>query len=63
MRFLRVAYLDMASEVPSTEQFVGLLEKTNLQDGNFTTETYQPGTSGESFLYRTLVETTKIQVD
>ena len=57
MRFLRKAYLDIASpgDVPSEQKFFDRVFATiPLSDAAFTTENFNPGTSGEARLYRVL---------
>lgn len=57
MRLLRPTYLYLASpgEVPTKEAFLGLLEKSKLQDRDFSVDRFKPGTSGETLLFTTLV--------
>lgn len=54
MRFLRPAYLQLVSpgEVPTIQQFSHIFSKISIQD--FSSDTYKPGSSGESLLYQTL---------
>ncbi|WP_276744339.1 DGQHR domain-containing protein [Victivallis vadensis] len=56
MRFLRVAYLYLTTPggVPTIEQFTTILNKIEIHD--FSVETYVSGSSGESKLYRELLE-------
>jgi DGQHR domain-containing protein len=57
MRFLRKAYLDIASpgDVPSEQKFFDrVFANIPLSDAAFTTENFNPGTSGEARLYRVL---------
>ncbi len=58
MRFLRPAYLKISSpgDVPEAEKFSDFLQLVALKDGDFNTERFPPGTSGEALLFRTLVE-------
>lgn len=53
MRFLRPAYLDLGKpgQVPTTEQFSGIFRRMRLQDHDFTTVNFVPGTSGEVALF------------
>jgi DGQHR domain-containing protein len=53
MRFLRPAYLDLGrpGQVPTTEQFRGIFGRMRLQDDEFTTANFVPGTSGEVALF------------
>lgn len=57
MRFLRPTYLKITSPggVPSTEEFLSVFEKINLNDDSFVIDTFKPGTGGESSLYHALV--------
>lgn len=57
MRLLRPSYLYLASpgEVVSQDEFLKLFRRAKLKDEEITTETYQPGTSGETLLYHTLL--------
>ncbi len=57
MRFLRNAYLEIASpgDVPSAKKFYDrVFEQMPLNDSVFSTEEFIPGTSGEARLYRVL---------
>jgi len=62
MRFLRPSYLHLTSPggVPKIAGFKSILDKINLNDDQFTTDDYNPGTSGESKLYRTLIDKAKL---
>jgi len=62
MRFLRPAYLHIAEpgQVPKQESWLALLAMVNLRDEDFTVENFEPGTGGESKLFRRLMESTKI---
>ena len=64
-RFLRPAYLSVArpGEVPSKEDFETLLKKVRLQDREFDTTTFVPGSGGEARLVRTLLEQSGVAVD
>ncbi len=57
VRFLRPAYLHLTSpgNVPSTKDFQVLFDKIQLSDSDFTVDTFKPGTSGSSELYRVLL--------
>jgi DGQHR domain-containing protein len=56
MRFLRSAYLDVTApgEVPPRDQFEKVFKRINIQDEEFNTENFKPGTSGEVALYNAL---------
>ncbi len=56
MRFLRPAYLYLVGpgEVPTREQFDKVFKRIQMNDDEFTTDNYKPGTSGEVALYNTL---------
>lgn len=53
VRFLRDAYLHLTSkpEVPSKDSFLEILRRVDLDDKDFTTEMFPPGSSGASLLY------------
>jgi DGQHR domain-containing protein len=53
MRFLRPAYLNLVGpgEVPTREQFGNIFKRIQMNDDEFTTDNYKPGTSGEVALY------------
>ena len=59
MRFLGPAYLAIVGSeigsVPRRTAFENLLGRVELEDGDFNTETFPPGTSGESGLYGRLI--------
>lgn len=63
MRLLRPAYLHYGQpgDVVSSEQFFELFKRCALKDNDFTTERFQPGTSGEAELYRTLLKETHLE--
>ena len=56
MRFLRPAYLYLVGpgEVPSRAQFDTIFDKINMNDSEFTSDNFKPGTSGEVALYNAL---------
>nr|WP_238486859.1 DGQHR domain-containing protein [Cupriavidus pauculus] len=58
VRVLRDAYLHLVApgEVVSQGAFMTLLRKSTLDDGDFTTDRFLPGTSGETSLYLTLCQ-------
>jgi DGQHR domain-containing protein len=62
MRFLRPVYLYLNSPgmVTSTQNFLGVLNKIQLADRDFTIDRFKPGTSGESELYKTLLEESRV---
>jgi hypothetical protein len=62
MRFLRPAYLDLAAPGASVSvaSFSKLFSRIQLQDDDFTTVRFQPGTSGEAELYRTLLRDARL---
>lgn len=57
MRLLRPAYLHLAKpgEVVGPGSFLTLLRKSRLEDKDFNTDNFKPGTSGELALYRSLL--------
>lgn len=56
MRFLRLAYLKASAgvlgRVPSEQQFLAIFQGMDLQQDDFNSDLYVPGTSGESYLLR-----------
>lgn len=56
MRFLRDAYLHITTKptVPSKEDFARILARSDLNDRDFNTERFPPGSSGASALYNAL---------
>lgn len=58
MRFLKPAYFRYTTEptVVPKASFDALFAKIKLEDGDFTVETFSPGTGGSSKLFRTLQE-------
>lgn len=58
MRFLRDAYNSVArpGQIVARSEFESLFRHMELDDADFTPEIYKPGTSGESALYRDLLE-------
>lgn len=60
MRFLRPVYLKISSNkteyVPSTDEFSSHFKSVEMADADFNIETFPPGTSGESALYKILIE-------
>lgn len=57
MRFLGPAYLYLTGPggVPTKGEFLTLLERVSLKDPDFNVDRFKPGTSGESELYRILL--------
>ena len=57
MRFLSDAYnhFDRPDEVIPTGHFEELFETLDIGDGEFNTEKYPPGSSGETALYKDLL--------
>ncbi len=58
MRFLKPAYRSLATrtEIPSQEAWLELFKKVSLNDADFTVENFEPGTSGETKLFKRLLE-------
>ena len=58
MKFLRPAYLELKKPggVPSPEEFSRVIDRVKLSDSDLTTDNFVPGSSGESSLFRTLLE-------
>jgi DGQHR domain-containing protein len=63
IRFLRPAYLHFTTtpEVVSIGNYINIMEKVQLNDEDFNSERFVPGTSGSTRLYRLLVEQTGVQ--
>jgi len=64
MRFLKPAYLNLADEigkVVSKEEFTELFDQVNIPGSQFTKENYLPGSSGQSQLYKQLLEQTGLE--
>ena len=57
MRFLRPCYLDISSpgNVISKESFLKVFKAIQLEDDDFNSRRFVPGSSGESELYATLM--------
>ena len=58
MRFLRPLYLeitDNVGDIPSVDKCSSVLEEINIEDDDFNTDQFKPGSSGESALYRLLI--------
>lgn len=62
MRFFKKAYLHSTSTptVVTEMEFAQILNRSNLEDDDFNTDRYVPGSSGASKLYKELMETTSI---
>lgn len=63
MRFLKPVYLDIAADrreyVPAATEFAPYLAEVGLNDDDFDTKTFPPGTSGEAGLYKHLMASFK----
>lgn len=57
MRYLLKIYLKLGKpgNVPSQDEFLSELRKINIDDDQFITDTFKPGTGGESRLFRSLI--------
>lgn len=57
MRYLPKAYLKVGKpgDVPTTEDFLNILNKINIKDDEFVIDTFKPGGGGESRLFRSLI--------
>jgi len=59
MRFLKPVYLDIVDgrygKVPTIDQFAEYLYEVDLDDDDFNIQTFPPGTSGESILFKKLM--------
>ena len=62
MRFLRPAYLWHVSpgKLVTTSQFTELLNKVSILDEEFNADNFKPGTSGETSLFRRLIDESDI---
>lgn len=62
MRLLRDAYLYVAAigAVPTVEQFINVFRRVEMQDDEFNTDNFKPGTSGEVALYKALKDKARI---
>ena len=58
MRFFRHAYNHIAApgEIPPKKDFARVFAQVELDDDDFTTENYPPGTSGETKLFYDLMQ-------
>jgi len=60
MRFLRPVYCDYVADefgkIPSVQEFQAYFASVDLTDDQFNIETFPPGTSGESGLYKILTQ-------
>lgn len=65
MRFLRPAYLHFTQpgKVVGVDQFLNLFQKVKLRDADFDIDRFKPGTSGETALYRQLMDDTGVGDD
>lgn len=56
MRFLRNAYLYLKApgEVPTRDEFASVFRRIDMDDKDFNTDNFKPGTSGEVTLYKVL---------
>ncbi|MCQ4270241.1 DGQHR domain-containing protein [Pseudomonas kuykendallii] len=55
MRLLKDIYLWLKKDKPTQADFDPIFARVSFDDSHFSTETYKPGTSGESALYKALV--------
>ncbi len=62
MRFMRDAYLYITTpgHVPSSKDFLKIFDRIKMKDEDFNIDNFKPGTSGESALYRTLKDQSRI---
>lgn len=65
MRFMRILFLDRYGHNSTIkyEDVQEILAKSKLEDNQFTTEYYKPGTSGETQLYNDLLNTTGLSAE
>ena len=64
MRFLRLVYLSIGKpgDVPKKETFERVFERIHIAQGEFNTEVFPPGTSGEGALFRRLRDESGLNV-
>lgn len=62
MRYLKHCYLHIGKNVPVEEDFTRIFNEIYLEDSHFTTDNYKPGSSGESGLYKKLLEVSPFKV-
>ena len=64
MRFLRPAYLHLSAPggVPQKHEFRKIIDRIDLKDEDFTVERFKPGSSGESELYRTILQKSELEI-
>jgi DGQHR domain-containing protein len=57
MRYLPKIYLKLGKpgDVPSKEDFLTALKRISIENDEFTTDTFKPGTGGESRLFRSFI--------
>jgi hypothetical protein len=62
MRYMRPVYLHLNGfgKVIPEEQFLSVFNRIGLRDGDFNRQRYLPGTSGETSLYKDLIERSDI---
>ena len=62
MRFLRYAYLHVTGPggVPKKEQFDPIFKRIQMDDADFNTDAFKPGTTGEAALYHTLRDKSRV---
>lgn len=58
MRFFKYAYLsfDKIGDVISKDEFKSIFDSINIEESDFNTQNYLPGTSGQTKLYKDLLE-------
>jgi DGQHR domain-containing protein len=62
IRFLKVSYLNIVDKprIVEKSEFLRILGKIDIRESEFNKETYIPGSTGQGFLYRQLVEKSHI---
>lgn len=64
MRFMRLAYLHCVApgEVPSDKDFYDLFDKIKIDDKDFNTTRYSPGSSGQAQMFNDFVQLSGVKV-
>jgi hypothetical protein len=65
IRFMPIVYqyLTVNGFTSSAEDFYAVFKNLNLQDGSFTTDIYQPGSSGQKKLFDTLINNFNLSIN
>lgn len=62
MRFLKISYLHITvpDQVPTVDDFLKIFKKIKIDDMEFSTDEFKPGSGGEGKLYRLLLDKSNI---